>query len=72
MYSFEEKVASHGYHVYQNNTWTNTKAGDKVTVMAETDKSSLDVDPYACVIKIKHRYFYAYTLFFISNRFLSN
>ena len=29
--------------------------------MAATGKSSLEVDPYACVIKIKHRYFDAYT-----------
>ena len=28
--------------------------------MTETDKLSLDVDPYACAIKIKHRYFDAY------------
>ena len=28
--------------------------------MTETDKSTLDVDPYSCAIKIKHRYFDAY------------
>ena len=33
---------------------------NKVTMMTETGKSSLDVDPYACAIKIKHRYFNAY------------
>ena len=29
--------------------------------MTETDKSSLDVEPYACAIK-KHRYFDAYLI----------
>ena len=43
MYSFEEKIALHGYHVFRNTTWTNVKAAEKVTVMIETDKSSFDV-----------------------------
>ena len=60
MYSFEEKNASRGYHVFRNTTWRNAKLGDKITVMTETDKSSLDEDPYACTIKIKHRYFDTY------------
>ena len=28
--------------------------------MTETDNSSLDVDPNACAIKVKHRHFDAY------------
>ena len=31
--------------------------GQKVTVEMETKKFSLEVDPYACVIKIKNRFF---------------
>ena len=31
--------------------------GEKVTVEMETKKFSLEVDPYACAIKIKNRFF---------------
>ena len=57
VYSFTATVASRGYHVYKNTSWTNAKVGEKVTVEMETKKSSLEVDPYACVIKIKNRFF---------------
>ena len=56
-YSFTATVASRGYHVYKNTSWTNAKVGEKVTVEMETKKSSLEVDPYACAIKIKNRFF---------------
>ena len=56
-YSFTAKVASRGYHVYKNTSWTNAKVGEKVRVKMETKKSSLEVDPYACAIKIKNRFF---------------
>lgn len=54
------KITWGGYHVFRNTTWKNAKAGDKVKVMIETYKSSLDVGSYACAIKIKHRYYDAY------------
>ena len=57
VYSFTATVASRGYHVYKNTSWTNAKVGEKVTVEMETKKSSLEVDPYACAIKIKNRFF---------------
>ena len=57
VYSFTATVASRNYHVYKNTPWTNVKVGEKVTVEMETKKSSLEVDPYACVIKIKNRFF---------------
>ena len=50
-YSFTATVASRGYHVYKNTSWTNAKVGEKVTVEMETKKSSLEVDPFACAIK---------------------
>ena len=56
-YSFTAAVASRGYHVYKNTSWTNAKVGEKVTVEIETKKFSLEVDPYACAIKIKNRFF---------------
>ena len=56
-YSFTATVASRGYHVYKNTSWTNAKVGEKVTVEIETKKFSLEVDPYACAIKIKNCFF---------------
>ena len=56
-YSFNATVTSKGYHVYKNTSWTNVKVGEKVTVEMETKKSSLEVDPYACAIKVKNRFF---------------
>ena len=60
MHSFEENITSRGYLIFRHTTWTNAKAGDKVTVMTKIDKSSLDVDPHACAIKLKYHYFDAY------------
>ena len=56
-YSFAATVASSGFHVYKNTSWTNAKMGEKVTVEMGTKKSSLEEDPYACAIKIKTRSF---------------
>ena len=56
-YSFAATVASRDYDVYKNTSWTNAKVGEKVTIEMETKKSSLEVDPYACAIKIKNRFF---------------
>ena len=56
-YSFAVTVASRGFHVYKNTSWTNVKMGEKVTVKMGTKKSSLEVDSYACAIKIKTRSF---------------
>ena len=35
-YSFTAAVASRGYHVYKNTSWTNAKVGEKVTVEMES------------------------------------
>ena len=56
-HSFTATVASRGYHVYKNTSWTNAKAGEKVAFEMETKKISLEVDSYACAIKIKNRSF---------------
>ena len=56
-YSFTVTVASGGYHVYKNTSWTNARVGEKVTVEMETKKFSLEVDPYACAIKFKNCFF---------------
>ena len=57
VYSFTSTVGSRGYHVYKNTSWTNAKVGEKFAVEMETKKPSLEVNPYACAIKIKNRLF---------------
>ena len=57
MYSFDSKIASRGYHMHRKSTWENAKSGDKVKMEIETNKSSKSIDPYACTIKIKHKFF---------------
>ena len=55
-YSFQAKIAVHGYHVYKNLAWSNAKQGDFVTVGIETDKEAKKknkkkIDSYCCTIK---------------------
>ena len=39
MYSFKAKIASRGYHVFKETSWSNAKEGDEVKVELETNKS---------------------------------
>ena len=57
MYSFKAKIASRGYHVFKETSWSNAKEGEKVKVELETNKSSKKIDPYACAIRAKEEYF---------------
>ena len=57
MFSFDKRIASRGYHVYRNSSWKNAKAGQRVKVEKETSATSKSIDPYACAIKIKNRFF---------------
>ena len=57
MNSFQATVASRGYHVYKNTTWTNARLGENVVIALETSQSSLEVDPYACAVRIKNRFY---------------
>ena len=54
-FTFTATVTSRGYHVYKTTSWINAKVADKVTVELEATASSLETDPYACVIRIKFR-----------------
>ena len=45
-YSFKAKIASRGYHVFKENSWSNAKEGDEVKVELETNKSSNKI--YLC------------------------
>ena len=55
-FSFEKTIASRGYHIYKN-TWSKAKVDDKVVIELEKKKESLDIDPYACAVQIKNKYF---------------
>ena len=57
MYSFKAKIASRGYQVFKETSWSNAKEGDEVKVELETNKSSNKIDPYACAIRAKEEYF---------------
>ena len=57
MYSFKAKIASRGYHVFKETSWSNAKEGNEVKVELKTNKSSNKIDPYACTISAKEEYF---------------
>ena len=50
-FSFQTKVASRGFHIYENTTWGNVNIGQKASVQLETNKDSKKIDPYCCAIK---------------------
>ena len=55
--SFQAKIVSQGYHVYKNTTWVDAREEDEVKVDIKTNKESIKVDPYACAIRVKERFF---------------
>ena len=57
MFSFDKRIASRGYHMYRNSSWKNAKASQRVKVEKETSATSKSIDPFACTIKIKNRFF---------------
>ena len=57
IFSFKAIIASRGYHVYKETSWSNAKLNIEVKVELETDAKSLSTDPYACAIKERHSYF---------------
>ena len=57
MYSFKAIIASRGYHVYKETSWSKAKLNEEVKVELEKNTISLSTDPYACAIKIKNPYF---------------
>ena len=56
-FSFKKTTPSRGYHIYQNTLWSKAKVGNKVVIELEKKNKSLDIDPYACAVKIKNNYF---------------
>ena len=57
MLSFKVNLASPGYHVYKDASWSNAKLNDEVKVELKTHAKSLSTDPYMCAIKTRHSYF---------------
>ena len=43
--------------MYRNSSWKNAKASQRVKVEKETSATSKSIDPFACTIKIKNRFF---------------
>ena len=57
MFYFEAIIASRGYHVYKETSWSNEKISEEVKVELETNTTSLSTYPYPCAIKTKNPYF---------------
>ena len=57
VYCFETIIASRGFYVYKETTWSNAKVGDEVKVEVESNLKSIAHDPYPSGIKAKHEYF---------------
>ena len=55
--NFQATIASRGYHVYKETTWSNAKVNEKVKIEIETNQSSIAIDPYVCAVKTKEKYF---------------
>ena len=51
---FKAIIASCGYHVYKEDSWSSAKMNEEVKVELETDVKSFLTDLYACAIKAKH------------------
>ena len=54
---FKAIIASRGYHVYKETSWSNAKINEEVKVELEKNTRSLSTDRNACTIKTKNPYF---------------
>ena len=50
-FSFETKVALHGFHIYKNETWENVNLCKEISVQLETNEDYKKSDPYCCAMK---------------------
>ena len=57
MHIYEAKIASRGYHIFMNTTWTRAYIGENIKVEIETNSESIRRDPYACAIRKTDRFF---------------
>ena len=56
-YSFTATVASRGYHIYKNTSWTNAKVVEKSYNQDWNNKIFTGSCGYTCAIKIKNHFF---------------
>ena len=54
-YNFKATIASRGYH--KETTRLNATVNGKVKIEIETNQSSIAIDPYACAVNAKEKYF---------------
>ena len=57
IFDFQATIASRGYHVCTETTWSNAKVSEKVETETKANQSSIAMDPYACAVKAKEKYF---------------
>ena len=57
MHVYEAKIASRGYHIFMNTTWTRAYIGENIKVEIETNSESIRRDPYACAIRKTNSFF---------------
>ena len=56
-YNFQAIIAPSWYHVHKETTWSNAKVNKKVKIEIDNNQSSIVIDPYACAVKAKEKYF---------------
>ena len=56
-FDFQATIASRGYHVNKETSWSNAKVSEKVKTKTEGNQTSIEMDPYAFAIKAKEKYF---------------
>ena len=52
MHSFTAEIGSRDYRVYRVASWNNIAIHQSVKMMKETNKESINIDPYLCKITI--------------------
>ena len=57
VYCFEAIIASRGFHVYKETTWSNAKVGDEVKVELRRNLKSIAHDSFSYAVKAEHEYF---------------
>ena len=56
-YNLQATIASGGYHVYKETTWSNANVTRKLRLKSKPTKNSIAIDPYVCEVKAKEKYF---------------
>ena len=57
VYSFQSKIASRGYPVYKETSWSKVRDDKEVKVELETSQNFKQVDSFACAVRVKEGYF---------------